>query len=365
MTDVKNRHGIILAAAVLAVLLFLSACAGEESPDLDPVNEAESKSRTDKYALTVGFTQVGEESYWRRANSQSIQDSFSSSKGYHLLFEDAQSNPENQISAIRNFIQQGADYIILEPVIETGWDTVLEEAKEADIPVIVADRQISVKDSGLYAAWVGSDCLLEGRKVCDWLRQFAENHQIPQEDIRIVNLQGTIGSTPQIEREKAMMEAVGKNKWKMLGQMKGDFTQAKGRESMTELLKEHPDLNVVYCDNDDEALGAIEAIEKAGRTCGTDIQNGQIMILSFDATKKGLQDVMNGKIAAIGECNPFHGPRIEKIIQDLKEGKEVEKIQYVDEQIFAKDDSVGTVTVNGTEYPVKTVTKELLNYRAY
>jgi ABC-type sugar transport system substrate-binding protein len=362
---VRNRHGIILTAALLGISFFLSACAGQKGADLDPTEEEESRSETDKYAITVGFTQVGEESFWRRANSQSIQDAFPSSKGYHLLFEDAQSSPDNQILAIRNFIQQGADYIILEPVIETGWDTVLQEAKEADIPVIVADRQISVKDASLYTAWVGSDCLLEGRKVCDWLRQYAENHQIAPEDIRIVNLQGTIGSTPQIEREKAMMEAVGKNKWKMLGQMKGDFTQAKGRESMTELLKEYPDLNVVYCDNDDEALGAIEAIEKAGRTCGSDIRNGQIMILSFDATKRGLQDVMNGKIAAIGECNPFHGPRIAKIIQDLREGKDVEKIQYVDEQIFAKDDSVGTVTVNGTEYPVKTVTKELLNYRAY
>lgn len=362
----RAKFGAGISAAFLAVMLFLSACAGgENSGETKNYEEADSRSGPNKYALTIGFTQVGEESYWRRANSKSIQDEFSSSKGYHLLFEDAQSSPDNQIMAIRNFIQQDVDYIVLEPIVETGWDTVLEEAKEAKIPVIVADRKISVKDSSLYAAWIGSDTLLEGRKLCDWLRQYTEKENIPADDVRIVNIQGTIGSTPQIGRERALMEAVGKNQWHLLEQMTGDFTRAKGRESMTKLLESHPDLNVVYCDNDDEAIGAIEAIEKAGRVCGTDIQNGEIMVLSFDATKQGLEEVMNGKIAAIAECNPFHGPRIGKIIQDLQDGKNVEKTQYVEEQVFTKDESIPSVSVNGVGYPVKAVTKELLAYRVY
>ncbi len=362
----KGKFGACMSVVTLAVTLLLSACAGAGKSDKEEeYKETVSQSEADHYALTIGFTQVGEESYWRRANSKSIQDTFSSADGYHLLFEDAQSSPDNQIMAIRNFIQQDVDYIVLEPIVETGWDTVLEEAKEAKIPVIIADRKIAVKDKSLYAAWVGSDTVLEGRKICDWLRQFAEKKNIPAEDIKIVNIQGTIGSTPQIGREQALMEAVGENHWTLLAQMKGDFTRAKGRESMTELLEEHPDLNVVYCDNDDEAMGAIEAIEKAGKTCGTDIQNGEIMILSFDATKQGLENVMNGKIAAIAECNPFQGPRIGTIIQELQKGKEVEKTQYVDEQIFARDETVSTVTVNGVEYPVKEVTKDLLDYRVY
>lgn len=361
----KKRDSLILAVLILFAACFFAACGNKDTTQKDGYREADSESDMEQHALTVGFAQVGEESDWRRANSRSIQETFTSSKGYHLLFDDAQNDQENQITAIRNFIQQGADYIVLEPIITTGWDTVLEEAKEEGIPVIVADRQISVRSSDLYAAWVGSDNLLEGRKVCDWLRQFAENHGLSGEDLKIVNIQGTIGSSPQIDREKALMEAAGENSWKILGQEKGDFTQAEGRESMQKLLQEHPDLNIVYCDNDNEAFGAIEAIENAGRVCGTDIQNGEIMILSFDATKKGLENIMDGKIACIAECNPLHGPRIQKIIESLEKGEEVAKEQFVEEQIFAGDDSIPAVSVNGTEYPVKIVTKELLDYRVY
>ncbi len=359
----KRLAGVCLSAAVLAG--FISGCGSDTGDAAVTAQSEAADSDTDTQTITVGFAQVGEESDWRRANSDNIKAIFNADHGYHLLFDDAQNNPENQIIAIRNFIQQGVDYIVLEPILESGWDTVLQEAKEANIPVIVADRKIEVSDPDLYTAWVGSDCLSEGYRVCEWLHQYALARQIDESSIRIVNIQGTIGSTPQIEREAGLTEYAETYGWQFLGSEKGEFVQAKGREAMETLLEEYPDLNVVYCQNDNEAYGAIDALEAAGKTVGTDIESGEIMILSFDATLKGLQLVMEGKIACNGECNPLHGPRIEKIIQDLEAGKTVEKIHYVDESVFASDDTVAEVTTGETTTRVTAVSEELLNQRVY
>lgn len=354
------------AVAILLPAFLLASCGktggqGTGGRTVSSASPAEGNQRT----LTIGFAQVGEESDWRMANSRSIEETFTSAHGYHLLFEDAQGSAENQITSIRDFIQQGVDYIVLEPVVETGWDTVLEEAKEANIPVIVADRKIEVKDDSLYTAWVGSDCLLEGQKICQWLKLFADARGIPQTDLRIVNLQGTIGSTPQIEREKGLKEACEIYHWNLLAQERGEFTQAKGREAMAELLASHPDLNVVYCDNDNSAFGALETLQKEGRKIGTDLANGEVLVLSFDGTNKGLRCILNGTIGCIAECNPLHGPRIESIIRGLEEGKQPEKIQYVDEELFAADNTVPEVSVNGTSYPVKAVTGQLISDRGF
>ena len=320
--------------------------------------------------ITVGFSQVGAESDWRTANTESMKSTFSEENGYELIFDDAQQKQENQLTAIRNFIQQEVDYILLAPVTETGWDTVLQEAKNADIPVIIVDRMVDVSDDSLYTTWIGTDSLLEGRKAAEWLNAYTTAKGIDAKDVNIVDIQGTIGSTAQIGRSKGLEEGVDNYGWNLLAQQSGEFTQAKGQEVMESMLKQYDNINVVYCENDNEAFGAIDAIEAAGKTVGSDIANGEIMVMSFDTTNAGLTDTLAGKIACDVECNPLHGPRAEELIKALEAGEEVEKLNYVDEEIFATDDTVDKVkAVNSLdeegEYDVTPITQEIIDGRAY
>ena len=320
--------------------------------------------------ITVGFSQVGAESDWRTANTESMKSTFSEENGYELIFDDAQQKQENQLTAIRNFIQQEVDYILLAPVTETGWDTVLQEAKDADIPVIIVDRMVDVSDYSLYTTWIGTDSLLEGRKAAEWLNAYTTAKGIDAKDVNIVDIQGTIGSTAQIGRSKGLEEGVDNYGWNLLAQQSGEFTQAKGQEVMESMLKQYDNINVVYCENDNEAFGAIDAIEAAGKTVGSDIANGEIMVMSFDTTNAGLTDTLAGKIACDVECNPLHGPRAEELIKALEAGEEVEKLNYVDEEIFATDDTVDKVkAVNSLdeegEYDVTPITQEIIDGRAY
>ena len=320
--------------------------------------------------ITAGFSQVGAESDWRTANTESMKSTFSEENGYELIFDDAQQKQENQLTAIRNFIQQEVDYILLAPVTETGWDTVLQEAKDADIPVIIVDRMVDVSDDSLYTTWIGTDSLLEGRKAAEWLNAYTTAKGIDAKDVNIVDIQGTIGSTAQIGRSKGLEEGVDNYGWNLLAQQSGEFTQAKGQEVMESMLKQYDNINVVYCENDNEAFGAIDAIEAAGKTVGSDIANGEIMVMSFDTTNAGLTDTLAGKIACDVECNPLHGPRAEELIKALEAGEEVEKLNYVDEEIFATDDTVDKVkAVNSLdeegEYDVTPITQEIIDGRAY
>ena len=312
--------------------------------------------------ITVGFSQVGAESDWRTANTESMKSTFSEENGYELIFDDAQQKQENQLTAIRNFIQQEVDYILLAPVTETGWDTVLQEAKDADIPVIIVDRMVDVSDDSLYTTWIGTDSLLEGRKAAEWLNAYTTAKGIDAKDVNIVDIQGTIGSTAQIGRSKGLEEGVDNYGWNLLAQQSGEFTQAKGQEVMESMLKQHDNINVVYCENDNEAFGAIDAIEAAGKTVGPD---GDILVMSFDTTNAGLTDTLSGKIICDTECNPLHGPRVEEIIKKLEDGKDVDKKAYVEEEMFAYDDTVKSVKVDDKDYNVTKITQEILDKRAY
>ena len=310
--------------------------------------------------ITVGFSQVGAESDWRTANTESMKSTFSEENGYELIFDDAQQKQENQLTAIRNFIQQEVDYIVLAPVTETGWDTVLKEAKDADIPVIIVDRMIDVSDDSLYTAWVGSNFKMEGQKACEWLKAYADAKGM--KDVNIAHIQGTIGASAQIGRTEGLEAAAKEYGWNIVAQQTGEFTQAKGQEVMESMLKQHDNINVVYCENDNEAFGAIDAIEAAGKTVGPD---GDILVMSFDTTNAGLTDTLSGKIICDTECNPLHGPRVEEIIKKLEDGKDVDKKAYVDEEMFAYDDTVKSVKVDDKDYAVTKITQEILDKRAY
>lgn len=310
--------------------------------------------------ITVGFSQVGAESDWRTANTESMKSTFSEENGYNLIFDDAQQKQENQLTAIRNFIQQEVDYIVLAPVTETGWDTVLQEAKDAGIPVIIVDRMVDVSDDSLYTAWVGSDFKLEGQKASAWLKAYAEAKGMSE--VNIAHIQGTIGASAQIGRTEGLEEAAKENGWNIVDQQTGEFTQAKGQEVMESMLKKHDNINVVYCENDNEAFGAIDAIEAAGKKVGPD---GDILVMSFDTTNAGLTDTLSGKIICNTECNPLHGPRVQEIIEKLEAGEDVDKIAYVDEEMFAFDDTVKTVTVGDKDFDVTAISQEIIDGRAY
>jgi len=348
----------IVVVCLLAIVYFGSVVTIDDSANMD-------EEETSGESIVIGFSQLGAESDWRTANTESMRATFDEKKGYELIFDDGQQKQENQIKAIRNFILQEVDYIVLAPVTETGWDTVLQEAKDAHIPVIIVDRMVDVEDSRLYSAWVGSDFELEGKKACEWLNAFSKAKNIPAEEIHIVNIQGTMGASAQIGRTASLEAAAKENGWDLLAEESGEYTQAKAREVMGSFLNRYDNINVVYCENDNEAFGAIDAIEAAGKKVGSDIANGEIMVMSFDTTQAGLSNTLEGKITVDTECNPLHGPRVESIINALETGETVEKQVYVEEDIFSADDTVKSVTIDGIQYSVTHLTQDILDARSY
>lgn len=275
--------------------------------------------------IVFGFAQIGAESEWRAANTASIKDA-APKAGIELKFSDAQQKQENQIKAIRSFIAQKVDVIGFSPVVESGWDTVLKEAKAAKIPVILVDRGIDSKDDSLYVTKIGSDFHEEGMKAGKWL---LENYKKPG-DVKIVELQGTVGSAPAIERKKGFEEVIKADpRFKIVRSQTGDFTRAKGKEVMEAFLKTDPNIDVLYAHNDDMAIGAIQAIEAAGKKPGSDI-----IIIGVDAVKGAFEAMMAGKMNVTVECNPQMGPQLMDIVKDIVAGKQLPKYIATKEGVF-------------------------------
>ncbi|MDE7132365.1 MAG: ABC transporter substrate-binding protein [Lachnospiraceae bacterium] len=306
-----------------------------------------SETNEEENLIVVGVSQLGSESGWRTANTESVQMAFTKQNGYFMILSNARQKQENQIKAIRNFISQRVDYIVLAPVVESGWETVLQEAKEAEIPVILMDRSVDVADQSLYTALVGTDSVEEGRKAGRWLEEYMIKKRMSDRDINIVVLKGTEGASAQIGRTAGFSIIAGKhNNWHILEQRYADFTIYKGKEVMKDLLKKYKDIDVVVSQNDDMTFGAIEAIRESGRTVGV---NGDITIISFDAVHNALEMVADGVINVDIECNPNQGEYISDIIRLLENGQEVEKRYYVEEDVFTMEN----------------VTQEVLNGRTY
>ncbi|WP_308168799.1 ABC transporter substrate-binding protein [Nonomuraea sp. NEAU-A123] len=280
-------------------------------------------------AITMGFSQVGAESGWRTANTKSVQDS-AKSAGITLKFSDAQQKQENQIKAIRSYIQQKVDVIAFSPVVESGWDTVLKEAKNAKIPVILTDRAVDSKDTTLYKTFLGSDFVEEGKKAGKWL---VDEYKDSKDPVNIVELQGTTGSAPANDRKSGFQEVIGADpKFKIVASQTGDFTRAKGKEVMEAFLKSTPDIDVLYAHNDDMGLGAIEAIEGAGKVPGKDIK-----IITVDAVKDGMQALSDGKINYIVECSPLLGPQLMDLAKKVVKNETVPTRVITEETAFNQE----------------------------
>lgn len=279
--------------------------------------------------IVLGFSQVGAESGWRTANTKSIQES-AAEAGIELKFADAQQKQENQIKAIRNFIAQRVDVIAFSPVVESGWDTVLKEAKDAEIPVILTDRAVDSQDETLYETFIGSDFVLEGRLSGEWLVEEFADEPGP---VRIVELQGTTGSAPANDRKQGFGEAIAADpKFEIIASQTGEFTRAKGKEVMEAFLQAHDDIDVLFAHNDDMGLGAIEAIEAAGLVPGQDIT-----IITIDAVRDGMQALADGKINFIAECSPLLGPQLMELVEQVHAGESVPKRVVTEETTFTQE----------------------------
>jgi galactofuranose transport system substrate-binding protein len=311
----------------LAATALLAACSGDKPGDAAPGGEAEK--------IVLGFSQIGAESEWRTANTTSIQ-SAAAEAGIDLRFSDAQQKQENQIKALRSFIAQRVDVIAFSPVVETGWETVLREAKAAQIPVILTDRAVEVSDDSLYLSLIGSDFVEEGRKAGRWLVEYYASGEgkAHQGDVNIVELQGTVGSAPANDRKKGFAEIIAADpRFKVIRSQTGDFTRAKGKEVMEAFLKaEGKKINVLYAHNDDMAIGAIQAIEEAGFKPGQDI-----IIISIDGVKGAFEAMMAGKLNVTVECSPLLGPQLMAAVKDVAAGKQIPKRIVTEESVFPKE----------------------------
>ena len=317
---------------LMGLTLLMTGCATgpESSSGGEPYEEF----------ITVGFSQVGAESDWRNANTKSMKEALSEENGFRLILDDAQQKQERQITAIRNFIQQEVDYIVLAPTKETGWDTVLAEARAAGIDVIVVDRMIEVQDGDLFTCWVGSDFRAEGNTAVEWMERYAGDRPL-----RIVHLQGSMGSSAQIGRTEALDEALKRHEnWTLVTRESGEFTLAKGQELMEAVLEQGLEFDVVYSENDNMAYGVIDALEAAGRQPGKDV-----IILSFDASHRALEMMLEGKISLDVECNPLHGPRVRALIEQLEAGQSPAKLTFVEETFFEAD-TLDRETLDAREY---------------
>ncbi|GAA0576243.1 ABC transporter substrate-binding protein [Actinomadura livida] len=309
----------ILAAAAGAALALTAVTACGDSG---------SGSGSGSGSITLGFSQVGAESGWRTANTKSIKEE-AAAAGIDLKFADAQQKQENQIAAIRSFIKQKVDVIAFSPVVVTGWDAVLKEAKAAGIPVVLTDRAVD-SDASMYVTFLGSDFVEEGKKSGQWL---VDQYKDSSEPVNIVQLEGTVGAAPAIDRKKGFEEVIkSKPNLKVIASQSGEFTRAKGKEVMQALLKAHKDIDVLYAHNDDMGLGAIQAIEEAGKKPGEDIK-----IITVDAVRDGMQALADGKINFIVECNPLLGGQLMEIVKKVHEDQPVERRIVTEETVFDQE----------------------------
>lgn len=323
----KLKKMVALMASTVLCIGMLVGCGSAGSGS---AGQAAKEKSSDK--KVIGFAQVGAESGWRTAETDSIKTIPTLDPNFDLKFSDGQQKQENQIKAIRSFIAQKVDLIALDPVVETGWDTVLKEAKDANIPVVIVDRKVTVSDESLYECFLGSDMVEEGKKAAQIvIDEFGKDAQL-----NIAELQGTVGSTAMVGRQQGFNEAIKDcPNYKIIKSQTGDFTRAKGKEVMEAFLKSDGDsINVLWSHNDDMAVGAIQAIEEYGKKPGEDI-----FIVSVDGIKDIFQAMADGKANATVECNPLLGPQLLEVSKDILDGKQVEKIINSNESQFLQKDA--------------------------
>ncbi len=333
MTPIRRRLALGLLSAA-SVALLAAGCGRSEEPAAAPAPAAEPQAQQptpsprDDGKIRVGFSQIGAESDWRKANTDSIK-SEAGARGIELVFSDGQQKQENQIKAIRNFIVQQVDVIAVSPVVETGWEPVLKEAKAAGIPVVLTDRVVQVSDPDLYVTFIGADFIEEGRRAAAWLANSLAGRA------KIAELQGTPGAAPAIDRKKGFEEVIAQHPgMEIIKSQTAEFTRAKGREVMESFLKspEGKQINALFAHNDDMALGAIQAIEEAGLKPGEDIK-----VVSIDGVRGAFEAMVAGDLNCTVECNPLLGPQLFDVVEAIVAGEPVEKRIVTPARVFTQE----------------------------
>ncbi len=352
----KKRILSIMTCMALTAALF-AGCGSSDSSSTDTGSDTEAtadEGGSDEL-ISIGFAQVGHESDWRTASTNSCKDVFSEENGYDLQFVDCDNDSAAQLEAVRNFIEQDVDYIIIDPIVSTGWDTVLTECEDAGIPVIVIDRTID--DSDKYVAWVGSNFKTEGLAAGEWLKAYAAEKGITE--INALVIEGSTGASATIGRTDGFKEIADAEGWTILDSQSGDFTQDGGQQVMESYCKSYEgQFNVVICQNDNEAFGAMDAMTAAGVSYGVD---KDVILVSFDACTAGLEYVITGDINADFECNPLAAPTVEEVIKQLEAGETPEKEVYMPEHWFVNEDILSSITINGEEQELTVVTQDIID----
>ncbi|MBQ6289589.1 MAG: ABC transporter substrate-binding protein [Clostridia bacterium] len=320
----------IVAILVLLVLFLLTGCAGKQ------------ETGGDSASVVVGFSQLGAESSWRIANTVSMEQA-AKEAGYGLMMENANQKQEKQIDAIRSFIAYRVDVIVFSPIVQTDWDNVLTEAKQANIPVIIMDRMIDTQDDTLYRAYVGADFYAEGVRAGEYLVRKAD--ALGAEHLRIVEICGTTGSTPMQDRQRGFMDVIGKDeRFTVIDSVDGDFLQSKGEECMRKLLQKYgtEGIDVVFSHNDAMTLGALNVLEKENAASSKDM-----IIITVDGEKDAVDALKAGRINCVVQCTPHLGPSVMKLVRDVTAGKDIPKVYHPDEGVFSDFDDLTDPAVEG------------------
>ena len=373
----SRKTGILISILYLCLLAILTAtgCSRSKTPDLaaqsaesasaqgtEPASAAQSAEPAsttgesagpsaasaspagddyDYSGLVIGFSQLGSESAWRLGNTASMERA-AQEHGVSLMMENGMQKQENQIAAIRSFIAYQVDVIVFAPIVETGWVNVLQEAKDAGIPVIMMDRLISVKDSDLYTAYIGPDHYQEGVSAAKFLIKKAE--EMDQEKIRIAEISGTEGSSPMISRYQGFHDLIDRNdRFETLDTISGDFLRSKGKECMETLLRKYPDqIDVLYSHNDAMTLGAIEVMEAHGIEPGKDI-----VIITVDGEQAAVDLLKEGKINCVVECSPMLGDAVMDLAQKIVSGQDFPRNTHPEEEVFTEYDDLSDLAPRG------------------
>ena len=322
-----RRKICLLLSLLLCLLLF--GCAKEPTP------EAKQPS------VVVGFSQLGAESSWRIANTESMEKA-AKEAGFGLMMENANQKQEKQIDAIRSFIAYQVDVIVFSPIVENGWDNVLNEAKKAGIPVILMDRMIETPDESLYASYVGADFYAEGKKAGEYLIRKAD--ALGLDHLNIAEICGTKDSTPMRDRKAGFMDAIaGDSRFTVIASMDGDFLRSKGEECMRYLLDKYGTngIDVIYSHNDAMTLGVLDVIEKSGGSAS------DFIIITVDGEKDAVNALKEGKINCVVQCTPHLGPSVMELVADLENGKDLPKVFHPEEGVFSDFDNLEDPVVEG------------------
>jgi simple sugar transport system substrate-binding protein len=292
--------------------------------------------------IILGFSQIGAESAWRNCNSRSVQEA-AAEAGIQLLFSNAEQKQENQIKAIRSYIAYQVDVIAFVPIVADGWDNVLQEAKDAGIPVLVTDRKINIKDESLYAGFIGTDSVEEGRSAGRFLLEKFRSRLGRGEPIRIVELSGTVGSSPAVGRAEGLREILRSYpQFQIVFSESGDFLRSKGYELMRAILDTHRDIDAIFSHNDGMTLGVLDAMKERGLNPGVDI-----VIVTVDAEQAAIDALVRGELNCVIECNPKQGPQIMELALALARGERIERLIHVDERVFYEGEDLSTLEPRG------------------